>query len=84
MSEKFIDWVCHDCGINYGKWYTQGVYKGPSQWMATYHKGTCEICGKNDVSVTEVRDYGGLVKDVKYRDKNRTKRKRNGNTEICK
>lgn len=82
MSQQIVDWVCHDCGVNYGKWYTQGIYKGPSDWMVTYHSGVCDVCGAVDVSVTEARDYGGIVSAVKYKDKSKNKRKINGNSEV--
>lgn len=80
MSTNIIDWVCYDCGVNYGKWYKGGIYRGPAQWMATYHTGECEVCGAQEVPVTEARDYGGLVAEVKYKDKSRNKRKVNGNS----
>ena len=80
MSANIIDWVCYDCGVNYGKWYQGGTYRGPAQWMATHHIGTCELCGAKDVSVTEARDYGGLIPAVKYKDKSRRKRKVDANS----
>lgn len=59
---KTIDaqWVCHDCGVKYGKWYVDGFYVGPASHCATYHVGSCDVCSKAPVPVTEPRDYGGL------------------------
>ena len=61
MKAKYPDWVCNSCGTKYGKWYQSGKYTGPSRHCATYHIGTCEVCNATDVSVTEPRDYGGLI-----------------------
>lgn len=54
-------WICHPCGVAHGKWYEKGDYKGPSHYCSTFHTSTCDLCGAKDVSVTEPRDYGGLV-----------------------
>lgn len=56
----YPNYICHSCGEAYGGWYKRGVYIGPPHHCATYHKGTCEICGAMDVPVTEPRDYGYL------------------------
>lgn len=83
MSQRIVDWVCHDCGVNYGKWYTNGIYKGPECWMSTMHLGECEVCGAIDVPVTEARDYGGMIIDVKYKDKSKNRKKVDGKAEVC-
>lgn len=44
--------VCANCGTQYGR-HECG--------MATWHKGTCDVCGKRR-PVTEARDFGGLVR----------------------
>jgi len=54
-------WVCHECGVKHGGWYQGDGYVGPSKHCATYHEGTCDVCGNKDVAVTEPRDYGYLV-----------------------
>ena len=55
-NKKYPDWICHDCGVEKGKWYVDGEYVGPSHHCATYHTGTCDCCGKTLVPVTEPRD----------------------------
>ncbi len=62
---KYPEWVCHECGISYGRWYLNGSYVGPSHYSATYHTNNCDICGAQNVQVTEPRDYGGL-KQTKF------------------
>ena len=61
-SKPYPAWVCNDCGEKYGTWYQGGVYTGPKNHCSTNHYGTCNVCGKTNVSVTEPRDYGHLVK----------------------
>lgn len=56
-----IHWICELCGISNGRWYKSGYYIGPDSHFATYHRGTCELCGAKDVAVTQPRDFGGLV-----------------------
>jgi hypothetical protein len=60
MKRK-IHWVCHECGMKYGRWYQGRVYSGPPKHRATYHMGKCEVCDLINVPVTEPRDYGQLV-----------------------
>lgn len=61
MTKKaYPQWVCHDCGVKYGKWYDNGSYIGPEAHRATYHVNACDVCGTNPVPVTEPRDYGHL------------------------
>jgi hypothetical protein len=43
MKRK-INWVCHECGMKYGRWYQGRVYSGPPKHCATYHMGKCEVC----------------------------------------
>ena len=59
--KTYPKWVCHPCGVTYGKWYEKGDYKGPSHYYSTFHVNTCDLCGNDNISVTEPRDYGGLV-----------------------
>jgi len=59
MATKQPDWVCHDCGQQWGRWYDNGSYLGPSKHCATYHVNRCEVCGQ-EKPVTEARDYGYL------------------------
>ena len=56
------EWVCNDCGENYGLWWENGDYSGPTRHAATYHVDDCRVCGRN-VPCTEARDYGYLNKD---------------------
>jgi len=53
------DWVCDDCGQTYSNWFAGPEYSGPSKHCATYHEGSCDVCGKTK-SVTEARDFGYL------------------------
>lgn len=62
----YPEWICDNCGQNYGKWYSKGVYTGPAHWCATYHTGNCEVCLAENVPVTEPRDYGGLKRPLNY------------------
>jgi hypothetical protein len=57
---QYPEWICDNCGQNYGTWYKKGMYIGPPHHCATYHNGTCGACGAVDVPVTEPRDYGHL------------------------
>ena len=41
-------WVCLGCGVV--RWGGVGI--------ATWHKGTCDICGESGIAVTEPRDFG--------------------------
>jgi len=56
----YPQWICHGCGEAYGSWYKRGNYIGPPHHCATYHQGSCDLCGALDVLVTEPRDYGHL------------------------
>lgn len=60
---EYPQWVCRDCGESYGTWYKRGTYVGPPHHCATMHKGTCNLCGKTNLIVTEPRDYGHLRAD---------------------
>jgi len=43
-------WICSDCGRKHGRM--------PDGHLATYHAGdTCGWCGRDDVPVTEPRDW---------------------------
>jgi len=59
ISIKQPDWVCHDCGQQWGRWYEDGEYFGPKPHYATYHIEECGVC-RQEKSVTEARDYGFL------------------------
>lgn len=61
ISAQQPDWVCHDCGQEWGRWYDNGEYFGPVKHCATYHVNRCEVCGQ-EKPVTEARDYGFLRK----------------------
>lgn len=62
QSKNYPAWICHDCGETWGNWYSRSEYVGPPHHCATFHKGTCDLCGKQDAIVTEPRDYGYLKK----------------------
>lgn len=57
---KYPTWVCNDCGMRWGAWYQAGAV-APKSHCSTCHYGTCDVCGAQEVSVTEPRDYGHLV-----------------------
>ena len=59
-NKPFVAWVCNTCGIKYGKWYQSGEYYGPKHHCASYHYNSCDVCGANNVPVTEPRDFGYL------------------------
>lgn len=60
VSADQPDWVCRDCGHQWGLWWdSTGKYKGPVKHCATYHKGKCGVCNQKK-TVTEARDYGYL------------------------
>lgn len=52
MSMSYPVWVCHDCGLLYGR--------GPIAKIATYHTGECGLCNRASIPVTEPRDFGHL------------------------
>jgi hypothetical protein len=54
MTEPYPEYICADCGEKHGN----GMPKGH---LATWHNGTCGICGE-EKAVTEPRDYRGLKK----------------------
>ena len=56
-SQHQPDWICHECGVQWGRWYEDGEYLGPNPYCATYHMGECGVC-RREKSVTEPRDYG--------------------------
>lgn len=58
------DWVCNECGQQWGRWYENGNYFGPKHHCATYHIDECGVC-KQKKSVTESRDYGFLKRGWK-------------------
>ncbi len=46
----YPSWICRECGIDFGR--------QPHGHLATFHQGQCGWCEKDDVAVTEPRDYG--------------------------
>jgi len=52
FSPSYPAWVCRPCGQTHGR----GI---PEGHIATWHMGTCGICGQ-DAEVTEPRDYKHL------------------------
>ena len=53
------DWVCRDCGGQWGLWWDNGSYSGPPVYCSTFHYGECDVC-HSKAGVTEARDYGYL------------------------
>lgn len=60
ISRQQPDWVCRDCGHQWGLWWDDGKYKGPARHCATFHNGKCGVCNA-ETGVTEARDYGYLA-----------------------
>lgn len=58
--KKYIHTVCDDCGLEANKLTCLKKYgalpKKAKSTLSTYHKGTCDCCGK-EASVTEARDF---------------------------
>lgn len=49
-QSNYPAWICMECGDKYGKW--------PEGHLATFHIGdSCGWCKRDDVMVTEPRDY---------------------------
>lgn len=46
--KPFPELICINCSNAFGK---------PRFPASTWHKGTCEVCGRDDVSITESRDF---------------------------
>lgn len=55
------EWVCSDCGQQWGLWWEVGKYIGPEPHVATFHLNKCDVCSQQK-SVTEARDFGYLRK----------------------
>jgi hypothetical protein len=79
----YPDYICNDCGHQYGRWYASGSYTGPSDSCSTYHEGKCDICAKQNVPVTEPRDFGYLLNWSAVQHKIREKRKIRKNKNNC-
>lgn len=60
MKAEYPTWICDDCGVRWGAWYQAGAV-APRLHCATYHYGTCNLCGTKETPVTEPRDYGHLI-----------------------
>lgn len=54
------EYVCAFCGDTYGR--------RECDQAATWHVGTCGVCGDEPVAVTQPRDYGGLYDTWKEND----------------
>lgn len=50
-KHPYPQWICAPCGSKYGRTDCK---------VATWHIDTCDLCKKEDVRVTEPRDYGHL------------------------
>lgn len=50
QDKSYPSWICCYCGQKYGN---------RSWGIATWHIGTCDICGEK-TAVTEPRDFGNL------------------------
>jgi hypothetical protein len=50
-KKEYPQWVCSDCGNKHGN---------KKCVIATWHIGSCDVCGKEQVKVTEPRDFGHL------------------------
>jgi len=70
LSNLNPKWVCIACGKKWGLWWVNGVYSGPTPHFATYHEGTCDVCSKTNLPVTEPRDYGYLDTSSKSKEAN--------------
>jgi hypothetical protein len=53
IDQKQPRWICQPCGVTYGT-------RPKSCFCATFHVGTCGVCGDKGVYVTEPRDFGFL------------------------
>ncbi len=51
-ENKYPAWICVPCGRLYGH--------GSKFASSTMHTGACGVCGREDVPVTEPRDFGHL------------------------
>jgi len=60
-GKEYPAWICIQCGVEYGRNSVNG--------FATYHLGKCDICGRDDVPVTEPRDYGHLKTEWQHKKK---------------
>ena len=50
QPDAYPEWICCDCGEKHGR---------PSRREACMHIGSpCGWCGRDDVPVTQPRDYG--------------------------
>lgn len=54
-----VSWCCRDCGMLANQVHNT-VYGRhvPVATISTYHQDKCDLCGRTDVSVTELRDFG--------------------------
>jgi len=52
IFRRYPDWICQACGYEHGRFPRM-------ERMATWHEGTCDICGTRG-PVSEPRDFGHL------------------------
>lgn len=57
MYDDYPGWICSDCGIKHGRGFRNGDKVNK---VATWHYDKCDVCGQNNVMVTEPRDFGHL------------------------
>lgn len=50
IIRKYPHWICAECGNKFGS--------VPKDHVATFHYGICGWCKKENVAVTQPRDYG--------------------------
>ncbi len=59
-TKKYPSWVCQDCGVKANTLTCIKKYGSKPKKLqfsvSTYHRGTCEVCGKEKM-VTEPRDF---------------------------
>lgn len=55
---KNADVVCYSCGMLFGS--------ADANRSSTFHYSNCDVCGRMEVPVTEVRDYGYLVRGIMH------------------
>lgn len=51
MTKEYPSWICSDCGNKHGR---------RECGVATWHMSACDVCGQDNVLVSEPRDYGHL------------------------
>ena len=59
LDARQPDWVCRNCGGQWGLWWDAGNYSGPPHHSSTFQKGRCDVC-KEAAGVTKACNYGYL------------------------